>query len=259
MKNLSRYCEFGRFLEEALRDKFVCGLNSERIKQRLLTEDGLTFERACEIAVGMELAGYQTRVMMLEGNIVRVNQLDHKSKSHGKLKEESSQNKPNKQSNYMQANRQSSSKAFPAKQACKRCTRAHKDYNRCPAINWRCYTCNQMGHTAKSPMCKNKVHNIKNEEGKKTQEEDNDVLELELININKIGESENSSLKVEMYIENQLVYIHVEVDSGACKSVIYFNDYREKFSNISLEAVNFKLKVVTGENVKIVGQIPVNI
>lgn len=212
MKNLSRYCEFGRFLEEALRDKFVCGLNSERIKQRLLTEDGLTFERACEITIGMELAGYQTRVMMLEGNIVRVNQLDHKSKSHGKLK---------KAVRISQISNQTTCKQIDSQVVKRFQQNKHVNDVQEPiriiidAINWRCYTCNQMGHAAKSPMCKNKVHNIKNEEGKKTQEEGNDVLELELIDINKIGESENSSLKVEMYIENQLVYIHVEVDSGA--------------------------------------------
>lgn len=87
LKNISKHCEFGRFLEEALRDRFVCELSSERIKQRLLTEDGLTFERACEIAMGMELAEYQTKVMMPEGNVARVNRLEHKSRSHGKLSE----------------------------------------------------------------------------------------------------------------------------------------------------------------------------
>lgn len=195
--------------------------------------------------------------MMPEGNVARVNRLEHKSRSHGKLSEESSLNKPSKRSNYNQGGLQSNSKGFPAKQACKRCTRFHNEGNRCPAINWRCFTCNQIGHTAKSSMCKNKIHNIESEESKKNQEEDNDVLELGLLEINKLGESKNSSLKIEVNIEDKSM--RMEVDSGACKSVIHLDDYKEKFSNISLEPVHFKLKVVTGENVKIIGQMSVNI
>ena len=61
----TKYCEFGKFLEETLRDKFISGLKLDRIKQRLLSEDKLTFEKACEIVTRMELAEYQTRIMML--------------------------------------------------------------------------------------------------------------------------------------------------------------------------------------------------
>ena len=61
LRQLSAKCEFGTFLDQAIRDKFVCGLRSEAIQRKLLTEDGLTTARAVEIAQGMESATTKVR------------------------------------------------------------------------------------------------------------------------------------------------------------------------------------------------------
>ena len=44
------------FLSTALRDRLVCGLRSESIQRKLLTEVDLTFDKAERIDVAMELA-----------------------------------------------------------------------------------------------------------------------------------------------------------------------------------------------------------
>ncbi|ETW97619.1 MAG: hypothetical protein ETSY2_44310 [Candidatus Entotheonella gemina] len=49
-------CEFGTFLDQALRDRFVCGVRNNAIQKKLLTVDGLTTARALEIAQGIEAA-----------------------------------------------------------------------------------------------------------------------------------------------------------------------------------------------------------
>ena len=56
LRRLSIRCEFGAFLDEALIDRFVCGVRSDHIPKKLLAEDGLTVARAREIAQGMEAA-----------------------------------------------------------------------------------------------------------------------------------------------------------------------------------------------------------
>ncbi|KAL7839171.1 hypothetical protein SRHO_G00258290 [Serrasalmus rhombeus] len=56
LKKLSEHCEFGAYLEDALRDRFVCGLKCEAVQKRLLTEDKLTFKKAVEHAVSAETA-----------------------------------------------------------------------------------------------------------------------------------------------------------------------------------------------------------
>lgn len=51
----------------------------------------------------------------------------------------------------------------------------------------------------------------------------------------------------------------MEIDSGACKSAIHIEDYNKILSHLKLELVNFKLKVVTGEKVVIIGQVLVKV
>ena len=55
LKHLSSTYEFGTFVKRELRDKFACGLNDEKIEERLLSED-MSFEVVYKMAHAMELA-----------------------------------------------------------------------------------------------------------------------------------------------------------------------------------------------------------
>ena len=46
-------------IEEALRDRFVCGLRNKQTQKRLLAEKALTWTRAVEIALAMEVVDKQ--------------------------------------------------------------------------------------------------------------------------------------------------------------------------------------------------------
>ena len=63
LRCLTIRCEFKNFLTEALRDKFVCGIRSNAIQKRLLTEAKLTLESALKIATGMETGDCDMKVM----------------------------------------------------------------------------------------------------------------------------------------------------------------------------------------------------
>ena len=56
LRLLSTNCDFKEYLDQALRDRLVCGLRNEGIQCRLLAEAELTLKRAVEIAIGMEAA-----------------------------------------------------------------------------------------------------------------------------------------------------------------------------------------------------------
>jgi len=56
LRRLARTCEFGQFLEEALHDRFVCGLNNSSIQKKLSSEKNLTLQRAVDIAMAAEMA-----------------------------------------------------------------------------------------------------------------------------------------------------------------------------------------------------------
>ena len=50
LKSLATHCAFEDHLNEALRDRLVCGLRNQSIQKRLLSETDLTFQKAVELA-----------------------------------------------------------------------------------------------------------------------------------------------------------------------------------------------------------------
>ena len=65
LRKLATHCNFGDTLEDALRDRFVCGLRHEAIQRRLLSETELTYQKAMEVARGIEAADKNTEVLSL--------------------------------------------------------------------------------------------------------------------------------------------------------------------------------------------------
>ena len=61
LRCLGMHCEFGDYLDQALRDRLVCGIRSENIQKCLLIKAGLTLTRMVELAQGMEAAHQNTR------------------------------------------------------------------------------------------------------------------------------------------------------------------------------------------------------
>ena len=72
LRKLSLYCEFKAFLDDALRDKFVCGLKKSNIRRRLLTEKALTLQNAVEIAKNLDQAEFEKELITTEGRVRKV-------------------------------------------------------------------------------------------------------------------------------------------------------------------------------------------
>ena len=68
LRKLSEKCEFAEYPEQALRDRLVCGLVSEKIQQKLLLEANLSLKKAFEIAQSMETAHWETHEMRASGS-----------------------------------------------------------------------------------------------------------------------------------------------------------------------------------------------
>ena len=63
LRKLTEHCDFGDFLSDALREKFVCGLHRQSIRKRLLAERKLTLQGAIEIAQSLEEAETQSSLI----------------------------------------------------------------------------------------------------------------------------------------------------------------------------------------------------
>ena len=132
LRQLARKCEFGTFLDQAIRDKLVCGLRSESIQRKLLTEEGLTTSRAVEIAQGMESATTKAREIKESGG--QVNRVFNRKKpaSEGGSKASAPPTKP---------------ASIPHNDvSCFRCGRKGHSVHKCPFKDSKCHKCGKIGH-----------------------------------------------------------------------------------------------------------------
>lgn len=147
LKQLSTHCEFGAFLNDALRDQLVCGLHQESIQKRLLAEDKLTFKKASEIAQAMELAERNTtELKAIENTDVQAVSDKHRvNKKH-------SQSAPTQ-----------SLRTGGAKKCCYRCGGSHKP-EICRFRTEKCRKCGKTGHIAKKCRSKEAMHQVEEPE-----------------------------------------------------------------------------------------------
>lgn len=71
IKHLASSCDFGSFLNDAMRDRFVSGIKNEDIQQRLMTEKDSTFSQLFEFACRLESARKEVRVFTRRGKWVK--------------------------------------------------------------------------------------------------------------------------------------------------------------------------------------------
>ena len=69
LRRLAASCEFGTFLDEALHDRFVCGLRSDSARRKLLMEAKLTLAHAIELAQCMEQADKISAFKVTEASV----------------------------------------------------------------------------------------------------------------------------------------------------------------------------------------------
>lgn len=132
LKRLAGSCEFGQFLDDALRDRFVAGLRDETAQAELLKKSTLTFQAAYDLAKSGELARTETRKIhpkeLGDVNLVRPH---HPQRSTGTKRGVS-------------GNAERHAEATD----CSRCGAAH-DATTCPFRKYRCRACKKVGHLAR--------------------------------------------------------------------------------------------------------------
>lgn len=241
LRVLAKSCDFGTFLDEALRDRFIAGIKCASI-QNILVEEDLTFEKACTKALAMELAVEGTKSLQCTDEL-QVNKIDKR-----KFGASTSSN-----------NKKSYSKCF-------RCGRQHNP-TRCPARNWSCFKCNKMGHGAnvcKQELVVKPVRAVK--KLKEVEDDEDDCLVCDVDEEDCMGylnaipgnqESGKNQKKVIKVSVNKMS-IAFEVDTGACCTVMSKAQFRRLFGSRKMK-FRQNLKTVTGQTVIVVGQFLVQV
>ena len=227
IRELSKTCSYGNFLEEAVRDKFVCGLKDVKIQRRLLAETKLTAEKALKLATAWELAH-------LEQEPVRSAAVFKVEESSGK---------------------------------CFRCGKFNHHPGNCRFKNATCFGCQKSGHISRMCPAKTSdkskktsykvrgkrasVHEVKEEE---TSEEE-DFLESDLHWLGLVNNI-NSPMMVDMLVDG--VSLNFELDTGAAVTIINKETWRKLGSPI-LSKVKMALRDYSGNKLPLMGQASVEV
>jgi hypothetical protein len=141
LKRLASTCNFGQVLDDSLRDRLVCGVRSDAIQKRLLSEPKLTFQRAAQLATSLEAADRQ-------GNELRSHKTPWEPSGVNKLRD----SKPGAAGRVARRHRSPSedgSSDSSGKARCSRCKGDH-DPDECRFRNSRCRRCDKKGHIARA-------------------------------------------------------------------------------------------------------------
>lgn len=252
LKMLSQSCQFGDYLgedtkdvaknrsaaiDEALADRFIVGLRDEKIQQSLLNDDTLKLEDYITKALNLEMAQKESKSMnSFQAHAVYNSGSSHLSRSKKKSSSHSSKSQSPHNANRSNSPRQQSAvrKSYNSLDRCRRCGREH-DARQCPAINWSCFVCHKKGHTSRVCFKKSGYVNV----------------------INSITNQHKPAVCT-LNVEGQ--QIQMEVDTGACVTIISKGEYFKKFRNVRLNKLDCKeLVTVTGQNINELGEIEVEV
>ena len=129
------HCEFGDYLNQALKDRLVCSIRSENIQKYLLIKAGLTLTQAVELAQGIE-AAHQNNPFMKGKTEGPISKVTHEQRS-ANTGDKSEQHKRKK---------------------CYCCGKQGHAAAECQFKNFKCHKCGKIGHIAK--VCRTKGVNL---------------------------------------------------------------------------------------------------
>ena len=189
LKRLALKCEFGTFLEEALRDRLLCGLKSVQIQKKLLAERDLTFKKAFETAQSMELANkedFRHTSVPVDDTVNKVGRYASSGHSTGDAV------------------------------SCFSCGGKHSPSG-CWARSVQCYKCHNNGHLAKMCDKKGKLQSTCHLEVDSPMSTTEEQSGLGLYTLKSKGQG-GSGFQVQLLLEGKPV--SMEVDTGSAVSIV---------------------------------------
>ena len=241
LRSLSEFCNFGDTLDVMIRDRLVCGINDITIQKRLLSEPGLTYAKAVEIAQSAETAAQSLREL------------------RGKRENGAPSGTPRNQSPQQEGVHRASEPQPTRKSTltCYRCGRAGHTVTNCKVDkDVECHQCGKKGHMKRA--CRGKPRSGQRRPGKKQvkkveddKEEESDSDDSSIKHLSLKGTKRAPPITVDMKVDNCL--ITMEVDTGASLSLMSYNTFSGVWPGRSLESTDVRLRTYSKEPIPVLG------
>ena len=229
LRRLATTCNFGNFMDDALRDRLVCGLASENFRRRLLADaDGTTtFAKAVELAQSFEQADKNAKAVKgADAALKKLSAVPRRQQP-----DKSQQRKP-----------------------CYRCGKTNHDSKDCRFADATCNYCKKKGHIA--IVCRKKKGAQRTSNTKHVAPAFSDTDSEEFC-LHTIKAQTSQPILVTLQVED--VSLSMELDTGAAYSVISEATFRAAFSHMKLRPSEVLLKSYTSERIQVLGQLNVHV
>ena len=217
LRSLASNCQFGAHLDDALRDRFVCGLRNESIQKILLMEKALKFNAAVEKALQLEAAEVNTKAMKF-GRSGEGTAVNHKVSQQ--------------------------------RERCIHCGKSNHTAIHCRFKEALCHTCNKKGHI--STVCRDKGRG-RMRGATASAKWVNESIEESDEDLPLFRVTESSAPPILFDVEVNGVIIRMEFDTGASISLISEETYRQYFPLVELSPSKLVLRTYTTEPLKVLG------
>lgn len=256
LRKLAITCNFGNYLDTALRNQLVFGLKDRVIQSRLLEVRNLTLDRAREIAVSMELSSKGGREIQLRQGKSEINLVEPTRSVRG--------NTPAKtkvtNANYDKKNKEKLGSG--KKGQCYRCGSASHFANKCPHIRTVCHYCKMVGHLQKVCLKAKKEKGTKSEAhlledaAAETRREKGEMMTLEEIcKLDEIPKPSTTKFYLELVVNSAAV--RFEVDTGAPVTIISTEDKKRYFPAEKLLPSDLELVSYCNNRINVEGMLNV--
>ncbi|XP_043243629.1 uncharacterized protein K02A2.6-like isoform X2 [Amphibalanus amphitrite] len=267
LRQLSRDCKFESFLDQMIRDRLVCGVNSDPIQRRLLAEAELTLPQAIKIAVATETAGQNLQELAGAGQPV--------VSATGETAVNRVRTGPSASQRTSQERHNASKQARHEGERCWRCLNRTHSESECYFKRKRCFQCSKYGHTSAAHRAGTVKHVgsevVRQEEGDGAGSgEEQRVMEADTEECDFIGEvfqcrerihvvKSRPPIMLDMSLDGRDV--RMELDTGASVSVCSFSRFQELWPEKKrrLQPCSLILHTFSGEPLKVRGEVQMDV